>query len=391
MHYRLNHAVNPQKMVTLSNTGARGINPGLRELKIKCNICQRANITSQDAPPASTGSNPHDLSFDLVDMSKVKTITGCQYCTIIIRRESRFMWTFVHKTKDGLPQILDRLLSTLSADQKRIIKSDCTPEYCTSQLEDILWAKHGVVEIRHSNEHQQFQNAFVEKCVDSLGKMIRSMLLQSQLPPEFWGCTTMMATDLVKCRPHGSLKDTTSFFKQYGMHPDYSFSRPFDCQMVIHRGACLVEHGKLAPRGQNAVYIGTGMAFGRRVFLGYSSRLNRVYASTDCVFDEQLFPYRLVDQRVYGYNSNIPSLEQQILYNDMSDVTIVDLDQRLQMKTVPHNTTWTTANLLQIPATFETDISDSIIGGDVTNNRWEKLNRGPHLAVKSCTVFNRFS
>jgi hypothetical protein len=51
----------------------------------------------------------------------------------------------------------------------------------------------------------------------------------------------------------------------------------------------LVEHGKLAPRGENDVYIGcigTDMVFGRRAFLGYSSRLNRVYASTDCVFDE---------------------------------------------------------------------------------------------------------
>jgi hypothetical protein len=32
--------------------------------------------------------------------------------------------------------------------------------------------KHGVTEISHSNEHQQFQNALVEKCVD-----IRAMLL----------------------------------------------------------------------------------------------------------------------------------------------------------------------------------------------------------------------
>jgi hypothetical protein len=187
MHYRLNHAINPQKMVVLSKSGAKGIKPNMRETKIKCNICQRANIVKQDAPPAATGSNPHDIAFDLVDMSKVKTISGCQYCTIIIRRETRFMWTFVHKTKDELPQILDRVLSTLPNEQKRIIKSDCAPEYCTQKLEDMLRTKHGVTEIRHSNEHQQFQNALVEKCVDSLGKMIRAMLLQSQLPPEFWG------------------------------------------------------------------------------------------------------------------------------------------------------------------------------------------------------------
>jgi hypothetical protein len=168
------------------------------------------------------------------------------------------MWTFVHKTKDELPQILDRLLSTLPADQKRIIKSDCAPEYCTTQLEDMLRTKHGVNEIRHSNEHQQFQNALVEKCVDSLGKMIRAMLLQSQMPPEFWGCAAMLATNLANCRPHSSLQDETPFFKQFGIHPDYSYFLPFGCQMVIHRGACLVDHGKLAPRGQNAVYIGTG-------------------------------------------------------------------------------------------------------------------------------------
>jgi hypothetical protein len=79
------------------------------------------------------------------------------------------------------------------------------PEYCTTQLEDMLRSKHGVVEIRHSNEHhQQFQNALVEKCVDSLGKMIRAMLLQSPLPPEFWGCAAMLATDLANCRPHNS-------------------------------------------------------------------------------------------------------------------------------------------------------------------------------------------
>ena len=127
--------------------------------------------------------------------------------------------------------------------------------------------------------------------------------------------------------------------------------------MVIHRGACLVEHGKLAPRGENAVYIGTGMAFGRRAFLGYSSRLNRVYASTDCVFDEQLFPYRLVDQRIYGYHSNMPSLEQQILYHNMPNATIEDIAKHIQTKAVPHNTKWTPSTLLQIPAAFETDIS----------------------------------
>ena len=146
----------------------------------------------------------------------------------------------------------------------------------------MLRTKHGVAEIRHSNEHQQFQNALVEKCVDSLGKMIRAMLLQSQLPPEFWGCATMFSTDLANCRPHDSLGGgCTPFYKQYGILPDYSFFRPFGCQMIIHRGACLIELGKLAPRGKNAVYIGTGMTASTDT-TAMSLVLNSRYYTTTC-------------------------------------------------------------------------------------------------------------
>jgi hypothetical protein len=125
-------------MVILSKSRVKGIKPGLWETKFKYNICQRVNIVRQDSPPADTGSNPHDITFDLVDMSKIKTISDYQYYTIVIRRETRFMWTCVHRTKDELPQTLDRVLSTLPQDQKRILKSDRVPEYCTEKLEDML-------------------------------------------------------------------------------------------------------------------------------------------------------------------------------------------------------------------------------------------------------------
>jgi hypothetical protein len=57
MHYRLYHTVNPQEMVILSKSGAKGIKPDMCETKFKYNICQRANIVNQDAPPAVTDSN----------------------------------------------------------------------------------------------------------------------------------------------------------------------------------------------------------------------------------------------------------------------------------------------------------------------------------------------
>jgi len=73
--------------------------------------------------------------------------------------------------------------------------SDCAAEYCTQQLRQVL-RKHKVDEILHSNEHQQFQNGRAEKLDDSISRKIRSMLLQSQMPPEFWGAVVVFSTDI---------------------------------------------------------------------------------------------------------------------------------------------------------------------------------------------------
>jgi len=66
--------------------------------------------------------------------------------------------------------------------------------------------------------------------------------------------------------------------------------------MVVYRGKDLVEHGKLAPLGEKGVYLGTGKQFGRRAFMCYSARLNRVFASVDCEFDATFFPYKLAGE-----------------------------------------------------------------------------------------------
>jgi hypothetical protein len=81
------------------------------------------------------------------------------------------------------------------------------------------------------------------------------------------------------------------------------------------------------------------------------------------VFDEQFFSYLLMDQLIYGYHSNVSSLEQQILYHNMPNATLEDIAKDIQTKAVPHNTKWTPSTLLQIPGAFETDIPDPVENG----------------------------
>eukprot|EP00961_Rhodomonas_salina_P104939 1413145-Rhodomonas_salina.1 len=49
-----------------------------------------------------------------------------------------------------------------------------------------------------------------------------------------------------------------------------------------------------------------GLMHGRKAWLVYSARTNRVYSSTSCTFDETLFPAKAADQRLYGYYDNQP-------------------------------------------------------------------------------------
>ena len=95
----------------------------------------------------------------------------------------------------------------------------------------------------------------------------------------------------------------------------------------MHRGTDLIEHGKLAPRGEKCVYLGIGNAHGRRAFVGYSPRLNRVYATVHAQFDETHFPMRVHNRRVMGrdhkdnVDTELLSLYHNLPNNFTEDVT----------------------------------------------------------------------
>ena len=351
MHLKFNHAISYRRLAQMSRDQVPGIPAKLKEKKFTCEICQHANITRNDAPPAATGSDDADCHFDMADMSKIQTINGMRYCTIFMMTKTRYAYTYLHKTKDQAPDIMDQFLSQFEADARpRTFKSDCAEEYGTPRMQAVL-AKHGITEpLRHSNEHQQFQNGKAEKFIDTLGRRMRATLLQSQLPPEFWGAAAVLMTDVYNCTPHDSLDGESPFKRAKGRHPDTSFIKPFGCGMVVHRGRDLVEHGKLAPRGEKCVYIGTGQAWGRRAYLAFSPRVNRIYATVDAQFDECYFPFRLVDQRVFGQHAKQPKLEQLSLFHDLPHPTIEQLITRINSAQVPGgDVTWNLSDLVQHP------------------------------------------
>jgi len=140
------------------------------------------------------------------------------------------------------------------------------------------------------------------------------VLLQSGLPFSKWGAAATLITDIYNSCPHSSLDNDTPFFRRTRRLPDFSFFRPFGCGMVVFRGKDFVVQKKLAPQEEKCVYIGTGHQVGRRAFIRYSPRINRVYASVDCKFDDTYFPFQVCDQRVRGLFDTEPNTEELSMF-----------------------------------------------------------------------------
>eukprot|EP00961_Rhodomonas_salina_P269249 3638063-Rhodomonas_salina.1 len=139
-----------------------------------------------------------------------------------------------------------------------------------------------------------------------LGRAVRVQLLMSCMAPEFWGLAMMNVVHIYNCLPHSALDWQVPYFAQTGHMPDVSWFRAFGCAAVVFLGKDLVEHGKLAPRGESGVFVGLGLMHGRKAWLVHLARTNRVYVSTNTTFDETLFPAKSVDQRFYSYYDNVP-------------------------------------------------------------------------------------
>jgi len=164
----------------------------------------------------------------------------------------------------------------------------------------------------------------------------------------------LLATDIYNCTPHRSLGMESPHYHRYHKQPDLSFFRAFGCATVVHRGRDLVEHTKLAPRGELSVYLSVGTSHGRRAFMVYSPWTSRVYATVDARFDETYFPFRTTNQRAYDqdYSPSI-QLEQLSLYHDMPNPTVASIVERLQSTDDPCGTAWDIHDLLQLPAAIE--------------------------------------
>lgn len=301
-----------------------------RALRFPCGCCQEAKAIRQPFPPASnTMSRREDdlMCWDMFDMGeKHLSLSGNRYVSVFVVHRSRYAIVLLHKdrTFETMKSLLIRAFARAGFTPKRV-RHDGAGEYINKDLEKWLEEQGAFIVTETSNPYEQHQDGISEKLVDTMGKGIRTLLLQSGLPPEFWGAAALYYADVYNHLPHASLDGEIPFEIHHNKTPDVSWFRPWGCRCTLFRGRDLVEHGKLAPRGEQGVLLGLSLSHGRKCWVVYCPRLNRIFVSRNVTFDETLFPMRQNDQRVYGIYDNQAVQEMRAdAYGTINPVSITD-------------------------------------------------------------------
>eukprot|EP00961_Rhodomonas_salina_P114027 1533886-Rhodomonas_salina.1 len=174
-------------------------------LRVPCHLCDEAKAKRQPYADASTNepTNEDDLMT-------------CYAITIL------------HKDRADFVSILRRAIAKAGFTPKRV-QCDGAGEYVSAKLMD-FFCKNDILP-EFSNPYEQSGNGISENFVDTLGKGIRTLLLQSNLPPEFWSTAAHYFTDVYNHVLHHSISGQMS----YAVHhctcsgPDISWFRGFGC------------------------------------------------------------------------------------------------------------------------------------------------------------------
>ena len=211
--------------------------PGMPSFKVHdypCHTCMDANAKRANRKPVS-GRDTCDAQFDLFDMSKCESIGGHRYCTVIVMRKSRFVFIFLHKTKDEIQAVWTKCINTLGPKHTlKTVRCDGAGEYISQKFRTWMLEKHGIT-MQFSSPHEQNQNGLAEKTIDLLTRRMRAGLTHSGLPTSFWSTTLIMTADTMNVTPHKSLGYDTPYHVHYGYHADMRQFRPLGCRCTVFR------------------------------------------------------------------------------------------------------------------------------------------------------------
>ena len=132
--------------------------------------------------------------------------------------------------------------------------------------------------------HTPQQNGVAERKNRHVLETVRTLLLASLVPPNFWCDAAQTAVYLLNRHPSFVLGKTTPYEALFGHAPSYSHLRVFGCLCFVHLPP--TERTKLSPQAAKCIFLGYNTE--REGFLYYDQSKKSIRISRNVVFLEHI-------------------------------------------------------------------------------------------------------
>ena len=233
-----------------------------KDFAIPCNkstmVCHACQLGKHVRLPFSRSQTVCFVPFQLIHCdlwtSPVASNSGFKYYLVIVDDFSHFMWTYPLRRKSDTCDILINFFAYARTQFNLPIVSlqtDNGTEFVNSTLVEFL-ARNGT-HLRMSCPYTSPQNGKAERIICTINDVVRTLLFQASMPPNFWVEALHTSTYLLNRLPPKALAAPCPFFALFSKTPDYTLLLTFGC-LCYPNIASTMSH-KLSHRSVACVFL----------------------------------------------------------------------------------------------------------------------------------------
>ena len=285
MHRRLAHIGN----TVYDNTvpAVEGL-PKRGHHKSNCPCCALGKSTvkrhSRDTMLVRATKPLAKLHLDLMGKFNTQSLGGAYYALVIVDDFSRYteVFTLKHKTAEA---VLDKLKQFLAQLAPHGTLPECIMTDFGSEFKGVFtqFCIDKQIQMVNSCPYKAWQNGLVERANRTLSRLARTMMIDSQLPAEFWGHALDHAA-FISNRVCHSNKTTTPFQMMFKEKPNMRDLKVWGCPGAVHIEDDYMPKNLAEPHAEPGIFL--GYCSRSPSFRFYLPRTNMVVSRRDAVFFE---------------------------------------------------------------------------------------------------------
>ncbi|GJZ44585.1 ribonuclease H-like domain-containing protein [Tanacetum coccineum] len=252
-----------------------------------CHACQLGKHVRHPFLHSSTiVENTFDIVHSDVWTSPIPSVSGFQYYVLFLDHYSHFLWVYpLQKKSDAFSKFLLFRAYVKTQFDKEIKSFQCDHggEFDNTRQHDLF--KTNGIQFRFSCPKTSQQNGRSERMIRTINNLIRTLLFQAHLPPQYWTEALFMATHLLNILPSTAIKNDIPFTKLFNKQPSYKHLRVFGCLCYPY----IHSTHKLQPRSTPCVFL--GYPTNHRGYRCLDLATNKIIISRHVNFEETIFPF----------------------------------------------------------------------------------------------------